>query len=296
MQRKNRFVIITGMSGAGKSQVVNALEDLGFFCVDNLPPALIVKFAELFSQTSSADKKNIALVVDSRLGEFFADFLSVIKQMREADLPFEILFLEASTEALIRRYKETRRRHPLHTESGLLSDSIQNERVALEQIRTQATTIIDTSNMTASFLRKNIAELYTHDQGAENMTINILSFGFKYGLPLEADLVFDVRFLPNPFYEKELKHMTGLDRPVVEYINGFDVTAEFKKKLGDMMQFLIPNYVKEGKSQLIVAIGCTGGMHRSVHIAEYLVDVCRVQKCKTQVIHRDIDKNKRIGV
>ena len=211
-------------------------------------------------------------------------------------MPFEILFLEASTEALIRRYKETRRRHPLHTESGLLSDSIQNERVALEQIRTQATTIIDTSNMTASFLRKNIAELYTHDQGAENMTINILSFGFKYGLPLEADLVFDVRFLPNPFYEKELKHMTGLDRPVVEYINGFDVTAEFKKKLGDMMQFLIPNYVKEGKSQLIVAIGCTGGMHRSVHIAEYLVDVCRVQKCKTQVIHRDIDKNKRIGV
>lgn len=295
MQTKNRFVIITGMSGAGKSQVVNALEDLGFFCVDNLPPTLIIKFAELLSQTNSTYKKNIALVVDSRLGEFFADFTLVIKQMKRKNMPFEILFLEANTDVLIRRYKETRRRHPSHTDSGLLSDSIKNESEKLEQIRAQATTIIDTSNMSATTLRKKIAELYTHEPGTENMTINILSFGFKYGLPLEADLVLDVRFLPNPFYEAELKKKTGLEQSVIDYINSFEVTKEFKVKITSLLEFLIPNYVKEGKSQLIIAIGCTGGMHRSVHIAESLRDVCVKQNCKTQVIHRDIEKNKKIG-
>lgn len=291
MDKQNRFLIITGMSGAGKSQVVQALEDLGFFCVDNLPPALIPKISELCIHGTTGFK-NIALVVDSRGGEFFNDFYSVLKDLRSNNIPFELLYLDASNEALIRRYKETRRRHPLQNKYKLLSESIAKERSNLECIRVLATTILDTSNFKPADLRKKIVEKFTRDSKAQNMTINIMSFGFKYGLPLEADLVFDVRFLPNPFYINELKHKSGNTNEVVEYINSFEVTHEFKTKLADMLNFLIPNYIKEGKSQLIIAIGCTGGMHRSVHIANYVESICKAHDCETLVIHRDIEKNK----
>lgn len=296
MPAKNHLLIITGMSGAGKSQVIHALEDIGFFCVDNLPPALISKFVELCAHSSGRDKKNIALVVDSRVGEFFGEFTTVLKQLKDEQIPFELLFLEADTDALVRRYKETRRRHPIVTPSGLLTDSIKQEKISLESIRTQATAIIDTTRMNPGLLRKYIAELYTHDPGTENMTINVVSFGFKHGLPLEADLVFDVRFLPNPFYINELKHQSGLEPAVAEYIDKFEVTHEFKKKFQELLDFLIPNYIKEGKSQLIIAIGCTGGMHRSVYIAEFTQQVCLKHNCRTQLIHRDIEKNKKVEI
>lgn len=291
MDKQNRFLIITGMSGAGKSQVVQALEDLGFFCVDNLPPALISKIAELCVHGNNGFK-NIALVVDSRGGEFFDDFYSVLKELRDNNMPFELLYLDASDEALIRRYKETRRRHPLQNKYKLLSDSISMERNNLERIRVLATTILDTSNFKPAGLRKKIVELFTRDAKAQSMNINIMSFGFKYGLPIEADLVFDVRFLPNPFYVEELRSKSGLTAEVVEYINSFEVTHEFKDKLADMLNFLIPNYIKEGKSQLIIAIGCTGGMHRSVHLANFVESVCKAHDCETLVIHRDLEKNK----
>ena len=291
MDKQNRFLIITGMSGAGKSQVVQALEDLGFFCVDNLPPALISKIAELCVHGTNSFK-NIALVVDSRGGEFFDDFHSVLKELRDNNMPFELLCLDASDEALVRRYKETRRRHPLQNKYKLLSDCISKERSNLECIRVLATTIMDTSSFKPADLRKKIVELFTRDAKTQSMNINIMSFGFKYGLPIEADLVFDVRFLPNPFYLDELKSKSGLTPEVVEYINSFEVTHEFKAKLADMLNFLIPNYIKEGKSQLIIAIGCTGGMHRSVHLANFTESVCKAHDCETLVIHRDIDKNK----
>lgn len=290
MNSSSRFLIITGMSGAGKSQVMHALEDIGFFCVDNLPPALISKFAELCALTTNSIQ-NIAVVVDSRGGEFFRNFNSILSDLKLKEKNYELLFLEASNEALIRRYKETRRRHPM-AKSGLLSEGIAMERSSLECVRSQATLIIDTSNMLPATLRKRIVELYTRYSDTSGMSINIISFGFKYGLPIEADLVFDVRFLPNPYYVPELKKKTGNEAPVIEYISSFEITKEFQNRLTDFMDFLIPQYQKEGKSQLIIAIGCTGGMHRSVYLANYLEETCKKHDCVTITIHRDVDKKK----
>lgn len=290
MNSSSRFLIITGMSGAGKSQVMHALEDIGFFCVDNLPPALISKFAELCALTTNSIQ-NIAVVVDSRGGEFFRNFNSILSELKLKEKNYELLFLEASNEALIRRYKETRRRHPM-AKSGLLSEGIAMERSSLECVRSQATLIIDTSNMLPATLRKRIVELYTRYSDTSGMSINIISFGFKYGLPIEADLVFDVRFLPNPYYIPELKKKTGNEAPVIEYIRSFEITQEFQNRLADFVDFLIPQYQKEGKSQLIIAVGCTGGMHRSVYLANHLEETCKKHGCVTITIHRDVDKKK----
>ena len=284
-----RLVIITGMSGAGKTQVMRFMEDLGYFCVDNLPPALIPKFAELCSQ--SAGKVNrVALVVDIRGGEFFDQLMQVLSEMDQQSILSEVLFLEASDETLIHRYKETRRRHPLAPQ-GRISEGISLERDRLEYVRGRATHIIDTSDLSTNQLKKRIIELYENGSEQSRINVNIVSFGFKYGLPLDADMVYDVRFLPNPFYVESLKRKSGENSLVREYIEKWPVTQQFLRRLQDFIDFLLPHYVKEGKSQLVIAIGCTGGLHRSVFIAGKVGELLRSQGYHVSLEHRDIKHN-----
>lgn len=284
-----RLVIITGMSGAGKTQVMRFMEDLGYFCVDNLPPALIPKFAELCEQ-SAGKVKRIALVVDIRGGEFFDQLMQVLGEMDQQNLMSEVLFLEASDETLIHRYKETRRRHPLAPE-GRISEGIRQERDRLEYVRGRATHIIDTSNMTTKDLKTRITELYEIGSEVFRLHINVVSFGFKYGIPLDADMVYDVRFLPNPFYVERLRRKTGENPLVREYIDKWPVTHQFLSRLQSFIDFLIPHYVKEGKSQLVIAVGCTGGLHRSVFVASKVRDSLREQGYQVSLEHRDIKQN-----
>lgn len=284
-----RLVIITGMSGAGKTQVMRFMEDLGYFCVDNLPPALIPKFAELCEQ-SAGKVKRIALVVDIRGGEFFDQLMQVLGEMDQQNLMSEVLFLEASDETLIHRYKETRRRHPLAPE-GRISEGIRQERDRLEYVRGRATHIIDTSNMTTKDLKARITELYESGSEVFRLHINVVSFGFKYGIPLDADMVYDVRFLPNPFYVEPLRRKTGENPLVREYIDKWPVTHQFLSRLQSFIDFLIPHYVKEGKSQLVIAVGCTGGLHRSVFVASKIRDSLREQGYQVSLEHRDIKQN-----
>lgn len=286
---KIRLVIITGMSGAGKTQVIRSLEDLGYFCVDNLPPTLIPKFAELCTQTSGQVDR-IGLVVDIRGGEFFNRLLQVLEEIEKQGYMYEMLFLEASDETLIRRYKESRRRHPM-APHGRISEGILRERERLDQIRGRATHIIDTSNLTTSQLRDKINQLFSNERESERMTITVVSFGFKYGIPLDADMVFDVRFLPNPFYVEALRRKSGREREVGDYIWKWPITQQFMEKLGGLVDFLVPNYVKEGKSTLIIAIGCTGGLHRSVFIAEKIYEGLKSKGYKVNVEHRDMKHN-----
>ncbi|EAX46510.1 Uncharacterised P-loop ATPase protein UPF0042 [Thermosinus carboxydivorans Nor1] len=284
-----RLVIITGMSGAGKSQVARAMEDLGYFCVDNLPPALIPKFAELCAQSAGRVRK-IALVVDIRGGEFFDTLVQVLEDMEKQGFFYEILFLEAADETLIRRYKETRRRHPM-APHGRISEGISRERDRLEHIRGRATHIIDTSDLSTAQLKDKIAALFAGEREYERMTITVVSFGFKYGIPLDADMVFDVRFLPNPFYVESLRKKSGETPEVSEYIWKWPITQQFMEKLGGLVDFLVPNYIKEGKSQLIIAVGCTGGLHRSVFVANKIYEGLRNKGYKVNVEHRDIKHN-----
>lgn len=284
-----RLVIITGMSGAGKTQVVRAMEDLGYFCVDNLPPMLIPKFAELCSQSAGRVNK-IALVVDIRGGEFFDTLVQVLEDLETHGLMYEILFLEASDETLIRRYKETRRRHPM-APLGRVSEGINRERERLEHIRGRATHIMDTSDMATAQLRDKIANLFGGDRERGRMTVTVVSFGFKYGIPLDADMVFDVRFLPNPFYVESLRRKSGQETDVSDYIRKWPITQQFMEKLGGLIDFLVPNYIKEGKSQLIIAIGCTGGLHRSVFVADKIAEGLRNKGYNVNVEHRDIKHN-----
>ena len=284
-----RLVIITGMSGAGKSQVARAMEDLGYFCVDNLPPALIPKFAELCAQSAGRVRK-IALVVDIRGGEFFDTLVQVLEDMEKQGFFYEILFLEAADETLIRRYKETRRRHPM-APHGRISEGISRERDRLEHIRGRATHIIDTSDLSTAQLKDKIADLFAGEREYERMTITVVSFGFKYGIPLDADMVFDVRFLPNPFYVESLRKKSGETPEVSEYIWKWPITQQFMEKLGGLVDFLVPNYIKEGKSQLIIAVGCTGGLHRSVFVANKIYEGLRNKGYKVNVEHRDIKHN-----
>jgi UPF0042 nucleotide-binding protein len=289
MMKNFRLVIITGMSGAGKTQVVRAMEDLGYFCVDNLPPMLIPKFAELCAQ--SAGKVNrIALVVDIRGGEFFDTLMQVLEDMEKQGYMYEILFLEAADETLIRRYKETRRRHPM-SPHGRISEGIIRERDRLEHIRGRATHILDTSDLTTNQLREKIVALFASEREDTRITITVVSFGFKYGIPLDADMVFDVRFLPNPFYVESLRRKSGEVPEVSEYIWKWPVTQQFMEKLSGLIDFLVPNYIKEGKSQLIIAIGCTGGLHRSVFVANKVFEGLRIKGYKVNVEHRDIKHN-----
>ena len=285
-----RLVIITGMSGAGKTQVMRFMEDLGYFCVDNLPPALIPKFAELCAQ-SGGRVNRVALVVDIRGGEFFDQLMQVLGELDQQSILSEVLFLEASDETLIHRYKETRRRHPLALQ-GRISEGISKERDRLEYIRGRATHIIDTSDLTTAQLKEKITELYEGGAEQSRIHVNVVSFGFKYGIPLDADMVFDVRFLPNPFYVESLRCKSGENPLVREYIDKWPVTQQFLRKLQEFIDFLVPHYVKEGKSQLVIAIGCTGGLHRSVFVAGKVGEILQSQGYNVTLEHRDIKQNK----
>jgi RNase adapter protein RapZ len=290
---KFRLVIITGMSGAGKTQVVRAMEDLGYFCVDNLPPMLIPKFAELCAQSDGRVNK-IALVVDIRGGEFFDTLVQVLGDLETQGFMYEILFLEASDETLIRRYKETRRRHPM-APFGRVSEGIIRERERLEHVRGRSTHIIDTSDLSTTQLRDKIANLFAGERETERMTITVVSFGFKFGIPLDADMVYDVRFLPNPFYVESLRRKSGQVAEVRDYIRKWPITQQFLDKLWGLVDFLVPHYVKEGKSQLVIAVGCTGGLHRSVFVADKLFEGLRNKGYKVNVEHRDIKHNSLEG-
>lgn len=284
-----RLVIITGMSGAGKTQVVRTMEDLGYFCVDNLPPALIPKFAELCAQAGGRVSK-VALVVDIRGREFFDTLIQTLESMENRGDIYEMLFLEAADETLIRRYKESRRRHPM-APHGRISEGIARERERLELVRGRATHIIDTSDLSTAKLRDKITALFGGDSEAERMTITVVSFGFKYGVPLDADMVFDVRFLPNPFYVESLRRKSGTVPEVSDYIWKWPITQQFMEKLGGLVDFLVPNYIREGKSQLVIAIGCTGGLHRSVFVANKIYESLRGKGYKVTIEHRDIKHN-----
>lgn len=281
-------MIITGLSGAGKTQAVRVLEDLGYFCVDNLPPTLIPKFAELCDQSAGAVKR-IALVIDIRGGGFFDRTFEVLESLEKAGFPYQILFLEATDETLVRRFKETRRRHPL-APHGRVLEGIKEERLKLEQIRGRARHIIDTTDMTPQALRDEIIKLYGRDKELHPLIVNVVSFGFKHGLPLDADLVFDVRFLPNPQYVKSLRSLDGSDPMVDEYVFKWPISNKFMRRLYSFISFLLPHYISEGKSQLTVAIGCTGGQHRSVAVANRLAEFLRERHHAVVVEHRDVRK------
>lgn len=285
------LIIITGMSGAGKSVAVRSLEDLGFFCVDNLPPVLIPKFAELIEQSNGKIAK-VALVIDLRGREFFtalAESLAFIKD--HFTIHSEILFLDATDSVLVQRYKESRRRHPLAPE-GMPLDGIRLERKMLGELKLSATQVVDTSNMKPAQLREKIISRFSHMEGSQ-LSVNITSFGFKYGVPIDSDLIFDVRFLPNPHYIEQLRPLTGQDSDVYEYVMKWPETQTFLAKLLDMLHFLLPQYHKEGKSQVIIGIGCTGGKHRSVAIAEYLGRMLGTSETeKVRVSHRDSDRDR----
>lgn len=282
------FLIITGLSGSGKSQVVRALEDLGYFCVDNMPPQLIARFAEI-CYASSGQISKAAVVCDIRGGRLFNKLSESLDELAAQGHQFDILFLEASDDVLISRYRQTRRNHPL-ARNGRIVDGIRREREILSEICDKATHVIDTSLLTPAQLKEHINSIYGTGGEFEGMVINVVSFGFKYGIPVDADLVFDVRFLPNPFYIPELKHSTGLQSCVSDYVMSFEQSREFLNKLTDMVAYLIPHYIEEGKSQLVIAIGCTGGHHRSVTIAEKLYRYLMENKHHAVVTHRDIEK------
>jgi len=265
-----RFVIVTGMSGGGKSTAMRMLEDVGFFCVDNLPVPLIEKFMELLVMPGNEISK-AALGLDVRADQSFGDAMKILDRMRQNGFIFEVLFMDASDSTLVKRYKESRRVHPLCTpEDSRVEHGISKEREILTEMKKKADYIIDTSKLLTRELKEEIDRIFVKNGEYNNLIISIMSFGFKHGIPADADLVFDVRFLPNPFYIDELKYMTGNDKGVQEYVMGFPEAGQFMDKLEDMLRFLIPNYIKEGKYQLVVAIGCTGGKHRSVTLSNEL--------------------------
>ncbi len=288
-----RFVIITGLSGAGKSEAVKCFEDLGWFCVDNLPPALIPKFAELCVQ--SAGKINrVAIVSDIRGGAFFDSLFDALQDVESTGFSCQILYLEASDDALVRRFKETRRRHPLAPQGSIL-EGIAAERRRLEGLRGRAHKIIDTSNLSSRQLQAEIGREFG-ERESDRLTVTFLSFGFKHGVPLDADMVFDVRFLPNPHYVASLQPLTGNNADVREYVLRWTVTQRYLGKVGDLLEFLLPQFVNEGKTHLIVGVGCTGGQHRSVVIANYLGEFVRKRGYSVRVDHRDIDEDRVLEV
>lgn len=286
-----RFVIVTGMSGAGKTSVLKFLEDINFYCVDNIPPALLPKFAELCYE-QEGEIERVAMGIDIRGGRLFYDLFQVLSSLQEKGYEYEILFLDASDEVLIKRYKETRRSHPL-SRDGSIQEGIQKERVMLKEVKKRATYIIDTSQILTRQLKEQINRIFVENQKYENLVITIRSFGFKYGIPTDSDLVFDVRFLPNPFYIQELKEMTGNDEQVSSYVMNFAESQIFLNKLVDMVEFLIPLYIKEGKNNLVISIGCTGGKHRSVTLANALYAALGKDRHTLLLKHHDIEKDAR---
>lgn len=283
-----RLVIITGLSGAGRSNTLRAFEDWGYFCVDNLPPELIPTITELCGRSDTNIDK-VALVIDSRGGVFFDELENILEQMRERKFEFELLFLDASDEVLIQRYKATRRKHPLASEDRTLV-GLSLERKKLADIKKKADYILDTSDLTVKELNEELGKIFAKEDERKGLLINIVSFGFKHGIPLDADLVFDVRFLPNPFYVEDLRKLTGNDKKVQDYVLNYKVTQDFIDKTFDLLQFLIPYYIEEGKTQLIIAIGCTGGQHRSVTIANVLTELLNKEGQWAIIDHRDVYK------
>ena len=282
-----RFVVVTGMSGSGKRTAMKMLEDVGFYCVDNLPVPLIEKFVELVA-TPNGEISKVALGLDVRADQPFGDAQRVLDKLRENGYLFEILFMDASNSVLLKRYKETRRMHPL-SPAGRVEEGVDREREILQGIKRKADYVIDTSNLLTRELKEEIDHIFVRNEEYNSLMITILSFGFKNGIPADADLVFDVRFLPNPFYIDELKHKTGNDREVQDYVMSFPEAAVFLAKLVNMMDFLIPNYIKEGKHQLVIGIGCTGGKHRSVTLANELYITMKDHgNYGTKLYHRDI--------
>ena len=289
-----RFIIVTGLSGAGKSEATNALEDMGYFCVDNLPPKLIKKFAEVCKQSQGSIDK-VALVMDIRGGIFFDDLFESLSELSKEQFQYEILFLDTSDEVLVKRFKEKRRSHPL-APGGRVITGIELERKKLREVKDKADVIIDTSKYAIKDLREEMARKFGDKEMPEKqMAITILSFGFKYGIPVDSDLVFDVRFIPNPFYIPELKPFSGNDEPVKNYVMEQTETQTFLQKANDMFEFLIPNYQKEGKRQLIISIGCTGGRHRSVAIANSIYETLRANNHDVYIEHRDIKEDVHKG-
>lgn len=285
-----RFVIVTGMSGSGKSTALKMLEDVGYFCVDNLPFPLISKLSELI-QMPNAEINKIAVGVDIRSGQSFSQFESALGQLTKMGMEYEILFLDSRTDVLIKRYKETRRSHPLAKDGGL-EQGIEAERKKLSGLRRKADYILDTSNMLTRELQAALNKTFVENKEFKNIYVTVCSFGFKYGIPSDADLVFDVRFLPNPYYIEALRYQTGNDSAVREFVMANDDAKEFLQKLQDMVRFLLPRYISEGKHQLVVAVGCTGGKHRSVTLANELYGTLRQdENLGVKIEHRDIEKD-----
>ncbi len=282
-----QFTIVTGLSGAGKTQVMRFLEDAGFFCIDNLPPVIIPQLATMFISINGK-YDNVAFAIDSRVGDMISELLDNLKILKENGYEYKLLFVDARDEVLVKRYKETRRHHPISSDLGLL-DSIKKERAMLSKIYQEADTVIDTSDFSLEQLSKKLRSIYFEGNHSE-FQINIMSFGFKYGIPLDADLVFDVRCFPNPFYVDELKDKTGNDKEVRDYVMNTKAPKEFMNKLTDMIKFLLPLYIEEGKSSLTIGIGCTGGKHRSVTMANELSQA--IENYNKNLIHRDILRGK----
>ncbi|MBO5208708.1 MAG: RNase adapter RapZ [Lachnospiraceae bacterium] len=284
-----RFVVVTGMSGGGKSTALKMLEDLGFYCVDNLPVPLIEKFVELIA-TPDSEITKVALGLDVRADQSFGDVQKTLEKLRKEGYSFEILFMDASDSVLVKRYKETRRLHPL-SQDGRIEEGVACERKILHDIQKKADYVIDTSNLLTRELKEELDRIFIQNEEYNSLMVTVLSFGFKNGIPTDADLVFDVRFLPNPFYIDELKHKTGNDKEVQDYVMSFHEASDFMDKLVDMLDFLIPNYIKEGKYQLVVGIGCTGGQHRSVTLANELYARMKDHgNYGIKLYHRDVKK------
>lgn len=285
-----RLVVVTGMSGGGKATAMKMLEDAGYYCVDNLPVPLIPTFGALMASPGNEIQK-AAVGLDIRSVKTFGDIAKTLDDLTAQNISFEVLFMDASDETLVRRYKETRRKHPVETESGALCDSIDKERKMLSAIKDRADYIFDTSSLLTRDLKKELDRIFVSSEDYNSLMVSIVSFGFKYGLPPDADLVFDVRFLPNPYYIEELKRKTGLDREVENYVCSFPEAGIFTDKLADMISFLIPNYVKEGKYRLVICIGCTGGKHRSVTVAGKLYEKLKDRgDYGLSLVHRDIKR------
>lgn len=282
------FVILTGMSGAGKSQAIKVLEDINYYCMDNMPPALLPNFAELY-KGSSKEVIKVAVVADIRGGIFFKDLFNSLDVLKNKGIKYRVLFLDASDDELVKRYKELRRPHPLST-TGTIIDGIQEERILLKEVKQKSDFIIDTSNMKLGRLKEEILSIFLSGKISHNLSVTVMSFGYKYGIPQDSDLVFDVRFLPNPYYIEELKYHTGNDVKVQEYVMGFDTSVTFIEKLVDILDFLMPLYVKEGKSNLVISIGCTGGKHRSVTISNKIADILTEKNYRVLLTHRDVMK------
>lgn len=285
-----RFVIVTGMSGAGKSTALNTLEDMGYFCVDNLPIQLIIRFAEI-AYGEDNDINDVAIGVDIRSGVYLQQLSECLIQLKKLEYDYEILFLDSNDDVLIKRYKETRRNHPL-ARNGRIEDGIKQERSQIAFLRKEADYIIDTTSLLTRELKAELDKIFIENAEYNNFIVSIVSFGFKYGIPKDVDLVFDVRFLPNPYYDLELRPLTGNDEAIQDFVMQFDEAKEFLNKVIDLMEFLIPNYIKEGKNGLVVGIGCTGGKHRSVTLANGIYKELQDLPYSSRIEHRDIEKDR----